>query len=71
MRNEARRKRAVVQQMKRHGELSGPLNRSAKRALQLTRVSCPECQARVLAKRLTDHYLAFHADVVEDNREEA
>lgn len=74
MKSRLRRQRAVIQQLKRHGELSGPLSRAARRAMKFTKAVCPQCEQRVLPGKLTDHYIQKHPELIQklgsDNREE-
>ncbi len=69
MKSRGRRRRAVVQQIKRHGELAGPLSRAGKRAYEFTKIVCPACEKKVLPKRLTDHYLIDHPEMVVNTEE--
>jgi hypothetical protein len=61
----------VVQQIKRHGALNGPLSRAAKRAMQMSKVECSACGKQVALRRLTtDHYIVFHPELVETDKKE-
>ena len=64
MRGSERKVRAVRQELARHGSLAGPLNRAARRALQMEKVPCPDCEKRIQVRNLTDHYLTRHQDKV-------
>lgn len=66
MKSRGRRKRAITEQLKRHGTLVAPLSRAGKRALFLGKVSCPECGKAVARRRMTDHYIVKHPDKIEE-----